>query len=85
MSKRPIKPGPIAKAYQPSRAKYSCPVKKCDKVMRGDDIGKHFRNNSNFIALDKANENLQSLRKNKSLEAILYRLPNSWWHLTPWS
>ena len=63
MSKR----GPIA-TKQPSRDKYKCPVKNCNSEIRGDDIGKHFQKYSNFIALDKANEN-QSLLRKRSLQA----------------
>ena len=61
------KRGPL-QTGQPSKEKYSCPVKNCKSEFRGDDIAKHFRTYANLDALDKAAENQSN---SKSLKASL--------------
>ena len=57
------KPGPKSTG-RPSKEKYKCPVKDCNSIVRGDDIGKHFKTKANLLVLDTATEYKSTLEKN---------------------
>ena len=56
------KPGPKSTG-RPSKEKYKCPVKDCNSIVRGDDIGKHFKTKANLLVLDTATEYKSTLEK----------------------